>query len=73
MAEAHNGSMVPSKAVGTPRDTGHLDTYTLWAIFLGVIFIGAITAVVVTAMQGMGTLALIIALFTAAFFSRVGC
>lgn len=73
MVEAHNGSMVPSEVVRTPRDAGHIDTYTLWTIVLGVIFIAAITAVVVTAMQGMGTVAMIIALFTAAFFSRVGC
>jgi hypothetical protein len=73
VVEAHNGSMVPSEVVRTPHDGGHIDTYTLWAIFLGVIFIAAIAAVVLTAMHGMGTIALIIALFTAAFFSRVGC
>ena len=38
-----------------------------------VIFVAAISAVVVTAMMGLTTEALIIAIFTGAFFSRCAC
>ncbi|MDT5092346.1 MAG: hypothetical protein QOH60_1709 [Mycobacterium sp.] len=72
MAEVHNGAMISSKAVSTPR-TWRPDAYTLWAVLFGILFIAAVAAIVVTASQGLTTTALIIALFTAAFFSRVGC
>jgi hypothetical protein len=72
MIEAHKGAMVTSD-VSAPRAGWHPDAYTMWAIVLGVLFIAAVAAVVVTAMHGMGTAAFIIALFTAAFFSRCAC
>ena len=72
MTEAHNGAMIGSEVSG-PRHGWHPDAYTMWAIVFGILFIAAVAAIVVTAMNGMGTAALIIALFTAAFFSRCAC
>jgi hypothetical protein len=71
VVEAHNGAVVTTHV--HERRGWHPDSYTMVAILLGVIFVVAVGAVVVTAMQGMTTAALIIALFTAAFFSRVCC
>jgi hypothetical protein len=45
----------------------------LLGLLLLLIGIAAIVGVVVAAMSGQGTVALIIALLAAAFFSRVGC
>ena len=45
----------------------------LLAVLLVLIFISAVVGVVVAALSGQGTIALIIAIFAAAFFSRVGC
>jgi hypothetical protein len=45
----------------------------LLGFLLFLIGISAIVGVVVAAVSGQGTIALIIALFAAAFFSRVGC
>jgi hypothetical protein len=45
----------------------------LLGFLLFLIGIAAIVGVVVAAASGQGTIALIIALFAAAFFSRVGC
>ena len=72
MAEAHNGAVVASQIRPTRAAASRPDTRVLIGI-LFVIGVAAITAVVVTAVQGLTTAALIIALFTAAFFSRVGC
>ncbi len=47
--------------------------HLLLGLLLLLIGISAIVGVVVAAMSGQGTVALIIALFAAAFFSRVGC
>lgn len=73
MAEAHNGAVVASQIRPTRAAASRRDTRVLFGILLFVIGVAAITAVVVTAVQGLTTAALIIALFTAAFFSRVGC
>ena len=73
MAEAHNGAVVASQFRPTRAAASRPDTRVLFGILLFVIGVAAITAVVVTAVQGLTTAALIIALFTAAFFSRVGC
>ncbi|HEX7427292.1 MAG TPA: hypothetical protein VF328_10150 [Mycobacterium sp.] len=73
MAEAHNGAVVASQIRPTRAAASRRDTRVLIGILLFVIGVAAITAVVVTAVQGLTTVALIIALFTAAFFSRVGC
>jgi hypothetical protein len=42
-------------------------------VLLVLIFIAAVVGVVFAAVSGQGTIALIIALFAGAFFSRVGC
>ena len=73
MAEAHNGAVVASQIRPTRAAASRPDTRVLIGILLFVIGVAAITAIVVTAVQGLTTVALIIALFTAAFFSRVGC
>ena len=73
MAEAHNGAVVASQIRPTRAAASRRDTRVLIGILLFVIGVAAITAVVVTAVQGLTTVALIIALFTAAFFSREGC
>jgi hypothetical protein len=44
-----------------------------WAILMAAIFVVAISAVVVTAVMGLTTEALIIAIFTGAFISRCAC
>lgn len=44
-----------------------------WGILLVVIGVAAISAIVVTAVMGLTTEALIIAIFTGAFFSRCAC
>jgi hypothetical protein len=71
MVEAHNGAVVASQ-VSAPRRT-HRDTHLLWGILLVVIGVAAIAAIVVTAVMGLTTQALIIAIFTGAFFSRCAC
>jgi hypothetical protein len=72
MAEALNGAVVPSQ-VSAPRAEHRSHAHMWWGILMGVIAIGAITAIVVTAMMGLTTQALIIAIFTGAFFSRCAC
>jgi hypothetical protein len=64
----------PGKPQPAPPITRHssIDGHHLLLGFL-LIGISAIVGVVVAAMSGQGTVALIIALFAAAFFSRVGC
>ena len=67
-------------SVGEPQPAAPLTrgrsidaTHWLLGSLLVVIGISAIVGVVVAAMSGQPTVALIIALFAAAFFSRVGC
>jgi hypothetical protein len=55
----------PSSAVHSHR--------VLLGVLLVLIFIAAVVGVVFAAVSGQGTIALIIALFAGAFFSRVGC
>jgi hypothetical protein len=56
------------------RHDSSIDGITvLMAVLLFVIFVSAIVGVVVTTMSGQPTLAIVIALFAAAFFSRVLC
>jgi len=45
----------------------------LLGVLLVLIAIAAISGIVFAAVSGQGTIALIIALFAGAFFSRVGC
>ena len=71
MAEALNGAVVPSQ-VGS-RAASHSHARMWWGVLLLVIFVAAISAIVVTAVMGLTTEALIIAIFTGAFFSRCAC
>ena len=73
MAEAHNGAVVASQVSPKRAAASRSDTRVLFGILLAVIGVAAIAAVVVTAVMGLTTEALIIAIFTGAFFSRVGC
>jgi hypothetical protein len=57
--------VTPSSAVHGHR--------VLLAVLLVLIAISAIAGIVFAAVSGQGTIALIIALFAGAFFSRVGC
>ena len=72
MLEAHNGAIIASQVSrvrAAPRSHAHMG----WGILLLVIGVAAIAAVVVTALMGLTTQALIIAIFTGAFFSRCAC
>ena len=72
MLEAHNGAIIASQVSpvrAAPRSHAHMG----WGILLSVIGVAAISAVVVTALMGLTTQALIIAIFTGAFFSRCAC
>jgi hypothetical protein len=69
--EDSNGDPKPTPPI-TPSSSidGHR---VLLGLLLFLIAISAIVGVVVAAASGQGTVALIIALFAGAFFSRVGC
>ncbi|OBK70930.1 hypothetical protein [Mycobacterium sp. 1274761.0] len=74
MLEAHNGAVVASQlraSRAAPR--GHAHAHMWWNLVLLVIGVAGISAVVVTAVMGLTTEALIIAIFTGAFFSRCAC
>jgi hypothetical protein len=72
MAEVHNGAVVASKASAS-RAASRSHAHMWWGVLLLVIGVAAITAIVVTAVMGLTTEALIIAIFTGAFFSRCAC
>jgi hypothetical protein len=63
----------PQPAAPITRHSSIDGHHLLLGFLLVLIGISAIVGVVVAAMSGQGTVALIIALFAAAFFSRVGC
>jgi hypothetical protein len=72
MLEAHNGAVVASQlraSRAAPRSHAHM----WWGILTVAILVAAISAVVVTAVMGLTTQALIIAIFTGAFISRCAC
>jgi hypothetical protein len=72
MREVHNGAVLASQVSGSRaavRNHAHL----WWGVLLVVIGVAAVAAIVVTAAMGMTTGALIIAIFTGAFFSRCAC
>ena len=71
MAEALNGAVVPSQVGSRTASRSHARMW--WGVLLLVIFVAAISAIVVTAVMGLTTEALIIAIFTGAFFSRCAC
>jgi hypothetical protein len=74
MLEAHNGSVVASR-LSRPQTAprSHAHSHMWWSVLLTVIGMAGIAAVVVTAVMGLTTQALIIAIFTGAFFSRCAC
>jgi hypothetical protein len=72
MLEAHNGAVLASQA-SPSRGASRSHPHMWWGILMGVILVAGISAVVVTAMMGLTTEALIIAIFTGAFFSRCAC
>jgi hypothetical protein len=72
MLEAHNGAVV-APHLSSSRVASHSHAHVWWGVLLGVIGVAAISAVVVTALLGLTTEALIIAIFTGAFFSRCAC
>jgi alkylhydroperoxidase family enzyme len=72
MAEALNGAAVPSQ-LSSGTAASRRNAHVWWAVLLVVIGIAAVSAIVVTAVMGLTTEALIIAIFTGAFFSRCAC
>lgn len=72
MAQVRNGAVVTSQ-VRMHSATSHGHAHVWWSLLLGVIGVAALSAVVVTAVMGLTTEALIIAIFTGAFFSRCAC
>lgn len=73
MVEAHNGAVVTSQLSPARPAPPRSDSHVLWYVVFGIIAVAAITAIVVTAVMGLTTEALIIAIFTGAFFSRCAC
>jgi hypothetical protein len=71
MLEAHNGAMVSS--VSPSRTASHSHSHMWWGVLIALLGIAGIAAVVVLAVIGLTTEALIVAIFTAAFFSRCLC
>ncbi len=70
----HNGAVVASQVSPSRAPSrSHAHTHMWWGILLVVIGVAAISAIVVTAVMGLTTEALIIAIFTGAFFSRCAC
>jgi len=72
MLEGHNGAVLASQ-VSPSRAASRNGAHMRWGVLLLVIGVAAISAIVVTALMGLTTEALIIALFTGAFFSRCAC
>jgi hypothetical protein len=73
MAEVHNGAVLASHASASRATRSRSHAHLWWGILLVVIGVAAIAAIVVTAVMGLTTEALIIAIFTGAFFSRCAC
>lgn len=72
MAEVHNGAVVASQ-VRPSRAATRSHAHVWWGVLMVVIGVAAVTAIVVTAVMGLTTEALIIAIFTGAFLSRCAC
>ena len=71
MLEAHNGAMV--SPVTRSRAVSHGHAHMWWGVLIAFLGIAGIAAVVVLAVLGLTTEALIVAIFTGAFFSRCLC
>jgi hypothetical protein len=72
MRQAHNAAMVASQ-VSTPRTASPSHAHIWWSVLMVAIGVAGIAAVVATAVMGLTTEALIIAIFTGAFVSRCAC
>jgi hypothetical protein len=72
MLEAHNGAVVGSH-VSPSRSASRSHAHMWWGILIALLGIAGIAAVVVLAVMGLSTQALIVAIFTGAFFSRCLC
>lgn len=72
MLEAQNGAMAASH-VSPSRAASRSHVHMWWTILMVVIGLAGIAAVAVLAVMGLSTQALIIAIFTGAFFSRCFC
>ena len=72
MLEAHNGAIAASH-VSPSRAASRSHAHMWWGILIAVLGIAGIAAVVVLAVMGLTTQALIVAIFTGAFFSRCLC
>jgi uncharacterized integral membrane protein len=70
MVSAQNVPVVP-KAVLRPADGGHVSAKGVLSALLFVLAMGALTAVVVAALAGETTVALIIAIVTGAVFAAL--
>ena len=74
MIGANKDPMGEPRRVRPVHPSSSLDGHrVLLGLLLVLIAISAIVGIVFAAVSGQGTIALIIALFAAAFFSRVGC
>jgi hypothetical protein len=71
MLEAHNGAMV--SPVSRSRAASHGHAHLWWGVLIAFLGVAGIAAVVVLAVMGLTTEALIVAIFTGAFFSRCLC
>ncbi len=72
MLKAHNGAVVASQ-LSPSRAARRSHAHMWWGVLVMAIGIAGIAAVVITAVMGLTTEALIIAIFTGAFFSRCAC
>jgi hypothetical protein len=74
MIGANKDPMGKPRPVRPVHPSSSLDGHrVLLGLLLVLIGISAIAGIVFAAVSGQGTIALIIALFAGAFFSRVGC
>jgi hypothetical protein len=74
MIGANKDPMGKPRPVRPVHPSSSLDGHrVLLGLLLVLIGISAIVGIVFAAVSGQGTIALIIALFAGAFFSRVGC
>ena len=74
MVGANKDSIGEPRPVRPVTPSSSLDGHrVLLGVLLVLIAISAIAGIVFAAVSGQGTIALIIALFAGAFFSRVGC
>ena len=72
MLEAHNGAMA-APHVSPSRAASRSHPHLWWTVLMVLLGVAGIAAVIVLAMMGLSTEALIVAIFTGAFFSRCFC